>query len=103
MSLHEIIKELQHLESSLKKEKLRQNYLFYISPIKNIAKRNKIIRALYGRKEKAITTKGLINELNGKKISPNVFIVSSDSEVQISNLLKEEKIKFSKEKIWLSN
>jgi len=48
-------------------EKLKGFVLFKISPIKNITKRNKIIRKLFGRKEQDYDLEGIIENAKGKK------------------------------------
>ncbi len=74
--------------------------LFNIKPIRNITKRNKIIRILFGRKEKAYETNGIIKKYNGKRLSPTSFIISIKKELEIVNLLNSEKIDFSFFEFW---
>ena len=95
MSIQDIIKELTLLQSQFK---LKPNYLFHIPPIKNITKRNKIIRKLFGRKE--TKTIGIIEKHNGKIISNNTFIIEEKHHQEISSLLKNYNIKFNKYEIY---
>jgi len=74
--------------------------LFTISPIDNITKRNKIIRKLFGRKEKMYETEGIIKEFKGKKLSPTTFIVPLARESEIVKLLSLEKINFNFFEFW---
>jgi len=69
--------------------------LFNIQPIKNITKRNKIIRELFGRKEKKYKKIGLLEKFDGKKLSPSSFIVSKEYSRDFINFLGKEKINFS--------
>jgi len=73
---------------------------FNISPIRKISKRNKVIRKLFGRKEKNYSSIGILNKINGKRLSPTSFIVPLESSNQIINLMKEEKIEYKFFEIW---
>jgi len=95
MEIKEIIRQLQAVESKLKKQKFRECCLFYISPIKNISLRNKIIRALFGRSKP-----GLVQKLSGIKISSSTFIIPSGQHFEIKSFLEASKIKFSTYRIW---
>ena len=79
---------------------LKEFVLFNLKPIKNIAKRNKVIRQLFGRKEKAYFTEGIIKKLNGRKLSASSFTVSLEYAHQIIKLLGEEKVNYSFFEIW---
>lgn len=81
-------------------EKLRGFVLFNIKPISNIAKRNKMIRKLFGRDEKGHSNKGILKELNGKKLSPTSFIVPLENQQNIIKLLGDEKTDFSFFEFW---
>ncbi|MEK6927189.1 MAG: nucleotidyltransferase domain-containing protein [Nanoarchaeota archaeon] len=67
---------------------------FNLKPIKNIAKRNKTIRFLYGRKEKNKETKGIIEKI-GKKLNALSFIVLTNQSREIIDILRKEKVEFS--------
>ncbi len=71
---------------------LKGNYLFIIEPIKNITKRNKVIRELFGRNEKKYLKTGLIEKFNGKRLSPTTFIVPKEFSNEIIKFLGKEKI-----------
>jgi len=82
-------------------EKLEQYTQFTISPpIKNIAKRNRIMRILFGRKEKAYSTEGIVTEKKGKKLSPLSFIVKKDMSNDIIKLMGSEKISYNLFDFW---
>jgi len=81
-------------------ENLKGYAIFNIAPIKNIAKRNQIIRKLFGRKEKGYNAKGIIEELNGKKLSPTSFIIPLEHSKEILEILGKEKINYSFFEFW---
>lgn len=74
--------------------------LFYLEPIKNIAKRNFILRKLFGRKEKGYEVKGVVEEFGGKKLSPLSFIVLLKHTQDIIKLLNSKKIDYSFFEFW---
>ncbi len=74
--------------------------LFNFEPIKDITKRNNIIRALYGRQEKKQQTHGLVNKYKGKRLSPTVFIVPVQASQEIIVLLNKEKINYVMIEVW---
>jgi|SRR3989344_1019069 len=73
---------------------------FNIKPIKDITKRNRIIRNLFGREEKTYSKKGTLENLNGKKLSPLSFILPIEHSQKIINFLNKEKIDFSFFEFW---
>lgn len=73
---------------------------FNLNPIKNIAKRNKIIRKIFGRKEKNHFSNGILENLNGKKLSPASFIVPKENSQKIIEILGKEKINYKLFEIW---
>ena len=79
---------------------LRRYAIFTISPVKDIAKRNKIIRKLFGRKEKNYNAKGIIEELKGKRLSTTGFIIPLEHSKEILELLSKEKIDYSFFEFW---
>lgn len=81
-------------------EEMKGFVCFNIKPIKNIAKRNKIVRNLFGRKEKVYFRKGIIEEVNGKKLSPLSFILPLSHSQEVINILTKEKIDFSFFEFW---
>lgn len=73
---------------------------FNLNPIKNIAKRNSIIRRLFGRKEKNHLSAGLLEKINGKKFSPSSFIVKKEFVNNIIELLDKEKVSYKFFELW---
>lgn len=55
----------------------------------------KLVRELYGRKEKGYSGKGMVDELKGKKLSSNVIIIPTENCEIIKKLLNQEKIEYS--------
>ncbi len=95
MEIKEIIKQLQIVEFQLKKQKLQECYLFYIQPIKNTSIRNRVVRILFGRNKP-----GLVQKLNGIRISSSTFIIPSGQHFEVKSFLELNKIKVSTYKIW---
>lgn len=81
-------------------KRVEQYYIFVIKPIPNITKRNKVIRELFGRKENNYHKKGLIEQFNGKRLSPVSFIVPVKSSNEIFSIFKKEKIDYRFYEIW---
>jgi|SRR3989344_686215 len=78
-----------------------QSFVFFqIEPIKNIAKRNKVIRKLFGRKEKGYLSEGLVNEFNGKKYSSSSFVVDKEHTGKIISMLRNEKVSYRFFEYW---
>lgn len=81
-------------------EKLKHWVFFSISPIKNIAKRNKVTRALFGRKEKKYSTTGMIEKVNGKKLTSLSFVIPVENAGEFMNFLSAEKINYILFELW---
>ncbi len=81
-------------------ENIKGYVLFTLKPIKDITKRNRIIRKLFGRKEKNYNSEGLINEVNGRQLSPSSFIISLEKTNEIMDALKSEKIDYTLIEFW---
>src|SRR3989344_5161649 len=81
-------------------EVTKQFAYFSIKPIKNIAKRNKLIRKLFGRKEKTYSAESLVLSSGGKKLTPLSFIIPGEKSQEITKLLQSEKADFSFFSFW---
>ncbi len=82
-------------------ENVEHYYLFVFQPIKDITKRNRVIRRLFGRKEGKSLSPGLIEEVKGKKLSPTSFIVPlGSSDLEIIGVLRKEKIDYKIYELW---
>ncbi len=71
-----------------------------INPVKNIAKRNKVIRKIFGRKEEKYSQKGLISHSQGKKLSPTSFMIPKENSKDILEFLQSEKLDFKFFEFW---
>ena len=90
-----IISEGIVLYGKYKSKIKRENYiLISFSPISKIAKRNRIIRELFGRNEKGYQKEGLVYSVKGKKISPTVFLIPAQFSEKIIEFLKKDKVDF---------
>ena len=59
----------------------------------------RFIRALFGRKDKGYKDSGLLAELNGKRISSNVIIVTKENQQKTMDFMQKEKINYSMKEI----
>ncbi|PIN88443.1 hypothetical protein COU61_04900 [Candidatus Pacearchaeota archaeon CG10_big_fil_rev_8_21_14_0_10_35_13] len=73
---------------------------FQIEPIRDITKRNKIMRRLFGRKENNMNTEGMIKKVGGRKLSPTTFIIPSQHCNEVIRILNEERIKYQLFEFW---
>ena len=81
-------------------EKLKGFVYFSLSSIKNITKRNRVLRKLFGRKEKSYLTEGIVEKNSGKKLGALCFVVPLMHEQEIIKLLSSEKINYIFFEFW---
>ena len=81
-------------------ENIEHYNLIVFEPIEDIAKRNRLIRRLFGRKEGKTIYAGLVEELKGKKLSPTSFIIPLAFADKIFDLLKKERIDYKFYEVW---
>lgn len=81
-------------------EKTKGFVFFQLKPIKDITKRNRVLRGLFGRKEKNYSFKGIIEEIKGKRLSPMSFLVPLEKSQEIIKMLGFEKLDFSFFELW---
>lgn len=81
-------------------EKMKGFVYFSLSPIKDITKRNRVLRKLFGRREKSYSTEGIVSKIGGKKFSALSFIVPSNYSQEIIKLLSAEKINYRFFEFW---
>ena len=81
-------------------ENIRKFTLFNLEPIKVIKKRNKVIRSLFGRKEKDYSRKGILEEFGGKKLSPTSFVIPAENSDKIIKILGKEKVSYRFFEVW---
>ena len=100
---HSILADGITLYGKYKSELKGEAFVVFTSePIKNVAKRNKIIRALFGRHEKNQNKEGAIGKFKGKRLSPTVFIVPQRYVQEIISILHLEKVSYTLIEIWSS-
>jgi predicted nucleotidyltransferase len=81
-----------------------ENYLLItFNVIKDVAKRNKVIRELFGREEEKYHKEGLVKQFGGKKLSPTTLLVKQQFSDKILELLRKEKVDFKMFEIWSDN
>lgn len=81
-------------------EKMNGFAQFTLKPIKDITKRNRIIRKLFGRKEKKYSVEGVVEKLSGKRISAVSFIVPIEKVKDVLETFGKEKIDYSFFEFW---
>src|SRR3989344_784588 len=81
-------------------EKMQGYTLFNLAPIRNITKRNSIIRKLFGRREEKYISKGFLDEISGKKQSPSSFIVPIWAASQTIKFLNWNKVNYKLLEFW---
>jgi len=81
-------------------KKIKPYLLFTIKPIKNITKRNRIIRNLFGRYEKDYKKQGLLSKLKGKKLTSNAVLIPLQHSNQIIKIFNKEKIDYQVFELW---
>lgn len=74
--------------------------LFVLKPINNITKRNRVIRKLFGRKEKNYFTEGKVTKSGGRQLSPASFVVHLEKTHEISAMLNAEKAEHVMIEFW---
>ncbi len=79
----------------------RKHFLMEIKPISNVAKRNKIIRKLAGRKEKGREEKGIIAMSGGIIIDSRHYIIPAEMLNDILQLLSKEKVLYEIREVWM--
>ena len=81
-------------------EKMEGFVFFNLKPIRDIAKRNRILRKLFGRKEKSYFVDGVVDGMSGKRLSPTSFVVPIGRSQEILGMLNSEKLDFSFFEFW---
>lgn len=74
--------------------------LFSFPPIKDVTKRNRITRALFGREEKGFKKEGMVSKIGGRRISPTVFLVPLQFSRECISFLRSEKVDIELREIW---
>lgn len=74
---------------------LKQFSLFYFKPIKNVTKRNRVVRMLFGREEQHYNNEGLVKQVGGETLSPRSFVIPINHADEVINILDREKIDYN--------
>lgn len=69
--------------------------LFILELPKDKKKYLRFIRAFFGRKEHNYVDKGMLDKLQGQKLSSNVVLIRKDWEAELITFLQKEKINYS--------
>lgn len=81
-------------------EKMRAYVLFTFEPIKGVARRNRVIRTLFGRQERGEYKEGLVGKFKGKILTKTSFVVPISASQDVLNTLKAEKVDYFIFDIW---
>ncbi len=79
---------------------MRAFFIIAIEPVKDIAKRNRVIRKLAGRQEKQYHGSGLVRELGGEAVDSRVFLVPAEKSQKMLQVLSKENVRYSLRKMW---
>jgi hypothetical protein len=72
-----------------------------MKPVKDIAKRNKIIRKLVGRKEKNRKERGIVEQIGGQVLDSRHYITPAEKITTVTRVLSKEKAIFEIREIWM--
>lgn len=76
-------------------------FLVEVKPIKNIAKRNRIIRKLAGRMEKNRKEKGIVWQIGGQILDSRHYFIPAEKISAITKILSKENAIFEIREIWM--
>ena len=79
---------------------MKKQFLVSFCPVKNIAKRNRVLRKLFGRRERDFEDIGLVRELRGEMISPRAFMIPESGLKKILELFSSENVEYELKEIW---
>ncbi len=79
---------------------LTKVFLVNFEAVKPLAKRARVTRKLFGRKEKEYKEEGLVKK-HGEQIDTRTFIIRAENLGEITSLLAKEKVKFSIREVWM--
>lgn len=89
------------LYSSSTSPLFKKYFLIEMKPVKDIAKRNRVIRKLVGRKEANRTEKGLVEQIGGQILDSRHYIVPAESISSVTRLLSKENALFEIREMWM--
>lgn len=79
----------------------RKYFLVEMKPLKDVAKRNRIIRKLVGRKETGRKEKGFIEQTGGQVLDSRHYVVPADNISAVARILSKESAPFEIREIWM--
>lgn len=96
-----IQKEALVLFSSSVSVFFRKHFFVEVKPIANIAKRNKVIRALAGRKERNRKERGLVSSMGGTVIDSRHYFIPAEKVGAVTQLFAKEKVLYELREMWM--
>ena len=79
----------------------RKHFLVELKPISDVAKRNRIIRKLAGRKEKNRKEKGMVEQIGGQVLDSRHYIMPAEKITSVTRVLSRENAIFEMREIWM--
>lgn len=79
----------------------RKYFLLEIKTIKNVARRNRIVRRLSGRKETKRKEIGLVEQIGGEILDSRHYIIPAEKIVAVTPVLSRENALFEIREIWM--
>ena len=79
----------------------RKYFLVEIKPVKDITKRNRIIRKLVGRKEADRKEKGLVEQIGGQILDSRHYIIPAEKIMSVTKILSKENALFEIRELWM--
>lgn len=79
---------------------MQKYLLFSFASIQEAKKRIRVIRKLFGRKEREYQEQGIVQKYNGKVLSSRIFFVPAFALKEITQFFAEEKISYEFEEVW---
>jgi predicted nucleotidyltransferase len=78
----------------------KRQYLVTFEPIKEIARRNRVTRRVFGRTEKHYEDEGLVKNAGGEILSPRSFLIPGTELKKILEIFSNENVKYRIKEIW---
>lgn len=79
----------------------KKYFLVEMKPVKDIAKRNRIIRKLVGRKEAHRKEKGLLEQIGGQILDSRHYLVPAEKISRVTRIFSKEKAFFEIREVWM--
>jgi len=75
--------------------------IIQFKPIKDVKTRNRVIRKLFGRRERFYSDSGIVAKIGGEIIDKRVFIIPAEKLAEIETLLYKEGVDFRIKEVWM--